>query len=365
MDTHLLSAVQQTNWPEVATRSRELLAMNAKDHFAHWALGLYHANGFQPPQWDAALHALEKALELAPDSLDYATLHTRILLASGKIGAALARAQWLADKHPNNASVQIVHLECVAGNNQMDLASNLAQEIFIAHLQSHALRGRSLPMVLRCLPVWDQVLQGNGLRLRRITQADGNFVRQLRQDRVFQRAFHAFQQPSEAAIKEDLALWAQHPLDSRQLVWLVERLDGAQPLGLVCLVDLIAQFARAELLVGFPGDVPNTVSLIATLLAMEHAFTQLGLDKLTSVVYGDNPHAQKSTLHLGFSSEGLLRSSVVKPGSKERTDVHVNGLLFDEFMNNGNLERWFTRALKRPMARTGLRALHQMVGMWP
>ena len=80
---------------------------------------------------------------------------------------------------------------------------------------------------------------------------------------------------------------------------------------------------------------------------MEFAFSKIGIHKLISYVYGDNPKSQRNTLHLGFQQEGLLKSHVVDPASGERLDLYINGCLSTEFFQNKTLMKLASRLLGR------------------
>jgi RimJ/RimL family protein N-acetyltransferase len=101
------------------------------------------------------------------------------------------------------------------------------------------------------------------------------------------------------------------------------------------------------LLIGVPEPrAGESLALKASIAAIAFAFEQLGLDKLVSYVYGDNPVARANTLHLGFQSEGLLRSHLKEGDS--RLDLHVSGLLRTEFNADSRMQRVRSRWTASP-----------------
>jgi len=123
------------------------------------------------------------------------------------------------------------------------------------------------------------------------------------------------------------------------------------------LVDINLQNSRAELIVGFPDTQTFGISLEATLLAIEFAFSKIGIRKLVSYVYGDNPNAQRNTLHLGFQAEGLLRDHVLDAASGECLDLHINGCLASDFFRNEIMLKLARRLLGRTPQATKHNAL--------
>jgi len=160
------------------------------------------------------------------------------------------------------------------------------------------------------------------------------------------------------------------PAQVAKIEWLIERLPsdhedsndpdnsvGHIPVGLASLSAFDAAQGRAEFLIGlFHKDQIRTgVALEASLLVMDQAFNQLGLHKLVSFVYADNPPAQESTLALGFRNEGLLKEHLRKGESGEYLDVYQNCLLRKEFRNNERLARLSRRLLGIDVTRDTLK----------
>ncbi|MCV6588031.1 MAG: GNAT family N-acetyltransferase [Marinobacterium sp.] len=200
-------------------------------------------------------------------------------------------------------------------------------------------------MSFRLAPFWWHPLQGKHLTLVRLTTAHHAFVLKCHQDNAFQQRYNLFQSASVQAITDDLKQAEKHPLESNRMEWVVEK-QGI-PIGLVALTSLDMKQSRAELLVGFP-DVPTPFNSVeATLLVLEFAFATLGLEKIYSHVYANNLHSQKSSIHIGFEQEGLLKSHIKAPDSNDRLDLYTNGYLPEAFYQRSKTIRLFKRLFGR------------------
>ena len=124
--TSLVNALTAKNWSSVSAQAQALIAASPDAHLAHWAIGLYYANGCLPPRWADAILAVTKAVKLAPSHVEYGVLLARLLLASGMAQEAWQHTQNLASLHPNNLAVLTVQLECAAGCQLADQASQTA-----------------------------------------------------------------------------------------------------------------------------------------------------------------------------------------------------------------------------------------------
>ena len=112
------------------------------------------------------------------------------------------------------------------------------------------------------------------------------------------------------------------------------------------LADIDLENKRAELLIGFP-DLPvmRQRMVESALLLFVAAFACLNLRKLVNYVYQDNLPAQEAALHFGFQREGVLRSHVCHRQSGKRVDLHVFGLLREDFFESSYLRRIGRRAV--------------------
>ena len=142
--------------------------------------------------------------------------------------------------------------------------------------------------------------------------------------------------------------------------WVIKKEEcGEQPqntastslksIGLASLVDIQIAHRRAELLIGIPNkeDRKQTSAVITTLLIFDFAFNRIGLHKLTSIVIANNHHSQRSTESIGFIPEGLRRQHLRDPKSRLWLDCYENGLVENNFRQNGVIARLSQRLLGR------------------
>ena len=188
-------------------------------------------------------------------------------------------------------------------------------------------------------PLWHTPLRGRTVMLMRPQREHSDFLARLLDTPSFVERYNAFIGQGTAAVEAFVARTQQAPLQTRQIDWVVTTAGGV-PLGLACLADIDLENQRAELLIGFP-ELPGMRQKMveATLLLLAAAFRHLKLQKLVSYVYQDNVPAQQATMHLGFQSEGVLRSHVRHRLSGDRKDLHVNGLLREDYFQNTYLMR--------------------------
>lgn len=120
-------------------------------------------------------------------------------------------------------------------------------------------------------------------------------------------------------------------------------------IGLASLVDIQIAHRRAELLIGIPDkeDRKQAAAVIATLLIFDFAFNRIGLHKLTSIVIANNLHSQRNTESIGFTQEGLRRQHLRDPKSRMWLDCYENGLIENNFRENGVIARLSQRLLGR------------------
>ena len=127
--------------------------------------------------------------------------------------------------------------------------------------------------------------------------------------------------------------------------------------GLVSFVEIDATNRRAELLIGIPAqeDRGSGIGLTAGLLALDFAFNQIGLKKLTSAIIGSNEHSHRSTLALGFAIEGCRQQHVRIPQTMKWADSRDYGLVDENFRMNSRLARLSKRLLGRDITELVIR----------
>jgi diamine N-acetyltransferase len=299
-----------------AERTRERTAQILADWRQACALqpaNLLHAVNLAQALLDA--HQPDEAVQLtsglvqrAPHSYPAAEKHALALHACGRWPEAAA------------AGAQAAHAAAAAG-----ITPSEATRAIYADLASP----------------WWQPLPVGGATLRLPIREDEAFLRGLFNDPVFMRRFHRYQRGDDRALREFIDRAQRPPREARRRDWIVlDRQGNAAGLAAVVDIDLLNQ--RGELLVGVREPrAGESLALKASIGAIAFAFEHLGLEKLVSYVYGDNPVAHANTLHLGFRDEGLLRSHL-KEGDG-RLDMHVSGLLRTEFEADGRMQRLRSR----------------------
>lgn len=191
-------------------------------------------------------------------------------------------------------------------------------------------------------PVWHQPVRGTRVTLVRPQARHRAFLEQTLAQQDFVARYNAYLGPASVAAQGYLHRVQQPAHNLRQLDWVIENRQG-EAVGLASLADLVWGHRRGELLIGFPDRPQARLSLEASLLVLAVAFHCLDLQRVVSYVYANNDHAQKSTLSVGFTHEGTLRRQIMRPDQPQGIDLHVNGMLTEEFNTNARLQRlWRT-----------------------
>lgn len=194
-------------------------------------------------------------------------------------------------------------------------------------------------------PRWLEPLIGKNLNLVRISGKHKAFLLKARNNQGFQHHYNLFKPTSESQLDFDISQANKSPIELKKIEWIVEK--SGIPMGVAGLVDIDFRNKRAEIQVGFPNEKSFSNALEATLLILEYGFMQMGLNKIISYVYSDNPFGQKNTLHLGFHQEGNLKRHVYDKQSAKWLDLFVNALLRDEYLLDQHLKKLHKKLLKR------------------
>ena len=118
--------------------------------------------------------------------------------------------------------------------------------------------------------------------------------------------------------------------------WIVRDPSG-RPWGLLSLTDISLLHKRAEVLLGVLPGAPFGLAMAAMLMLFNLYFKANQFNKLYSLVFADNPHSLKGTLHLGFKQEGLLRRHTLDPTSQAYMNVIQTGLLAQDAFSPSNI----------------------------
>lgn len=193
-------------------------------------------------------------------------------------------------------------------------------------------------------PIWSQAIVGKRVQLVRPQPKHFPLLLNRFSHSDFVSDYNAFLGQPILAAQGYIQRTSLPRQQLQQLDWLVEDKQG-NALGIASLADLQHFHRRAELLVGFPHKTNDRMVLETTLLVLHTAFMVLGLEKVTSLVYGSNLRAQQATMNLGFRVEGRLASHLVSPITQQREDLFVNAMLKDEYLNHPGIRKLNKRLL--------------------
>ena len=213
-------------------------------------------------------------------------------------------------------------------------------------------------------PIWLQPLDGKRLHLRRYREEDAAYLRQCYQNPGFMMQYNHYiprHQRFEDLAKKLRQAHDMHPCQSKTVDWVIMKNSTGKLIGVANLVEIQFAHRRAEFLIGLPDSADHTsgAGLEATLLVLDYAFNKVGLNKLTTIVYGDNTPAQKNTLALGFVQESYLREQIAEQVNGRFLDLYGNGMTQGDFRANTRLSklsrrlvgRDITLAVKHPSAK--------------
>ncbi|GAB4230842.1 MAG: hypothetical protein Kow00109_02760 [Acidobacteriota bacterium] len=120
--------------------------------------------------------------------------------------------------------------------------------------------------------------------------------------------------------------WAQ----GRDFIYVLEPLENPVACGVVSLAQVSREHGCAELGFWLGSDYWGRGWMTEAVgLALEIAFTRLGLFRIYASCYADNSAARRVLEKNGFQLEGRLRQAVVKHGA--RRDYLLFGLLAPEY----------------------------------
>ncbi len=255
------------------------------------------------------------------------------------------------DVHNTNAVVNLANV--FMSQDQPDAAFEILQQGLKQNPDSQDIR----QLFVQLHPAWTQPLVGGKLRLRVQASGDEDFLARCFADQAFMNQYHRFMANSQARQGIGNAL-KQNPryrvLKQKSVQWLIEQAISDsqenpryQPIGLASLAEIQLNHQRAEILIGFPESAyrGQGTPLIVMLLLLDFVFNRIGFNKLTSIVYGDNPYSQRSTLALGFSQEGFRPGQLRDLNTGTWLDIYDNGLLQSDFRKQARLARLSERLL--------------------
>lgn len=194
---------------------------------------------------------------------------------------------------------------------------------------------------------WSNIHSGSCLLTRR-HGADAGFLRALWSDSSFKQNFHrqAPVLPAGDELKRVLNLEFISLLsESKSIHWVI-RDKKLRPWGLLSLTDISMQHRRGEVLIGLKEGAPIGLTIAAMLSLFQFFFGVINFQKIVALIYGDNPHALKVALKLGFTLEGHLKDHMQDPKSQTFVDLLQLGVFKENALSAGNTQL-ATRLMKR------------------
>ena len=204
----------------------------------------------------------------------------------------------------------------------------------------------------------NQPLSGKRLRLERLGPEHVDLLLDAYQNTGFWDVYrrHESRDIQRDELAQKLAFeFGQPPARVGRIEWVIvkNRSGRGVPIGFAGLTAWEASQHRAEFLIGIldPAEVRAGIGVEASLLVFDFAFNAQRLNKLVSYVYGNNQHAQASTLALGFRQEGHLKQHFYLGPQAGYCDVFQNGMLVSEFRHNSRLARLSQRLLGKDITK--------------
>jgi len=166
------------------------------------------------------------------------------------------------------------------------------------------------------------------LHLRPLEREDLRFVHELDNNEVVMHYW--FEEPYEAYV-ELCDLYDKHIHDQSERRFVAE--SGQERIGLVELVEINHIHRRAEFqIIIAPAYQGRGHATVATVMAMDYAFTVLNLHKLSLIVDCENTRAINVYRKVGFKEEGQLHHEFFVDG--EYRDVLRMAVFQTEYLAN-------------------------------
>jgi len=169
------------------------------------------------------------------------------------------------------------------------------------------------------------------INLRKPEPVDLDALYKQKNDPEIRRLLGGFSRPQS---KADLIDWLEyHRKRTDEVLWTIAAVDDGRCLGHVGLykIDLVARSAEFGIMIGDREAWGAGIGRKATVFALQHAFLQENLNRVSLTVLASNERAIRLYLAVGFVEEGRLRQAQFKDGLY--IDVIAMGLLRSEFIH--------------------------------
>jgi diamine N-acetyltransferase len=192
---------------------------------------------------------------------------------------------------------------------------------------------------MESLPEPRPIIRGQRVLLRAPEREDiPTFVRWFNDAEVL--AHLAMRAPMSTAAEAawfDRMLAAQGTTDYHFVICLT---DDRRPIGTIGLhgIDFVHGFAEFGIAIGEKSEWGKGHGLDATRAICDFGFGELRLERISLLVYADNPRARRTYEGAGFRHEGTMRRALYQRG--EHIDVHAMALLRDEWAALPHVRSW-------------------------
>ncbi len=191
---------------------------------------------------------------------------------------------------------------------------------------------------------------GRTISIRETTPDDASVLQQAYSNQTFIRLYrsnHILQ--SEEKLHKILVERAKYsPEEQSYIEFLIVHYQHG-PIGIAALADYSELHHRAEYLIGIFDEKHRCGqnALEASLLTFDLAFNVYNINKLYTYVYEYNDFAEKNTVNLGFTKEGMLKNHHYLIHDKRFVSLNMNGLVVDDFRKSKRLCRLSLKVLGR------------------
>ena len=176
----------------------------------------------------------------------------------------------------------------------------------------------------------DCVLEGEKVRLRPVREEDlPHFVRWLNDDDVLQW----LTLPKGPTMEEEHQWWEAEQRNPEDIVWAIETLDGRLLGDLALRPNPVARWADLGIAIGEKVLWSQGCGADAIRTVLRHAFTKMGLNRVSLTTDEHNSRALRCYQKCGFVREGLLRQQRLVDG--EFRNAVLLGVLREEFLGTG------------------------------
>lgn len=309
------------NWTELSRLFQNHQPNCAEEYGARALLKLYLGNG--SPEWPSVIGDMRQACEMKPADPLLSCNLAQALLDTQQAGPAYQIATATFGTYPNSLPAMEKHvLAAVAMQRWPDAYRSLVRAKSVLG-DKQRMPGWAANLLTELSLQWWIPLEVGGVVLRIPNESDAGFLKETFRNAEFMQHYHRFQGSSDKDVESFIARAKLSPRRTGRLDWVI--LDRSNAcVGLFAFVDIDWRNDRGEVLIGIPRKLVSSTPLKAAVVAIKFAFERMGLRKIVSYVYADNPNAQINTLHYGFVQEGLLRSHINSESG--RLDIFVNGM---------------------------------------